>query len=185
HKNVILKFEALGFCPTVTSIDRRGQSTMLAFAQRVASWFAPRPLYASSAVVLGGTGGLLRGLSPIGAVSVNVTTVKLTIQSQPTTGFINTPITPAITVRALTANDTPLDGLTIRLDITGNNGSYIVKEGTNIAVTANGGIATFSDLEISKAGGYTFVAVGYFDANGPYTQPSAVSLMINLSGQPQ
>ena len=128
-----------------------------------------------------GIGASLGGLSPIGPVNVDVSGVQLTILSQPTTGSINTALTPPIVVKAVTAAGTTVDGLTVKLLVTGNNGSFTITG--DQAVTTGGGIATFDNFRTTKAGGYTFVAVASLDNFATQSPPSAASLMINVNGQ--
>jgi len=186
HGSVVMKRDVPTFCAGITAIQGPGGSGVLALAKRVLSWVSPRQLYASSAAVLGGAGGLPKGYSPFGAVTVPLDSIVLTITQQPTTGFINVALTPPIVVTAITKKGSPVDGLWVRLVVVGNNGSFHVSG--DLEITENGGVATFDNLKTDKAGGYVFVAVGSFDPNfnpntDPHTPPSAQSLLINVSGQ--
>ena len=181
HEGEILAKEIPETCGPLelgsTGDERRG---VFALARRVTGWLAPRPLYAST-MFFAGIGASLGGLSPIGPVNVDVSGVQLTILSQPTTGSINTALTPPIVVKAVTASGTTVDGLTVKLLVTGNNGSFTISGAQT--VTTGGGIATFDNFRTTKAGGYTFVAVASLDNFATQSPPSAVSLMINVNGQ--
>jgi hypothetical protein len=181
HKNEILQQEDANYCLGLAAgVSDKGRG-VFALVRHVADWFTPRPLYATTMFAGGGSGGGLGGLSPIGPVDVNVATVKLSFTQQPSNGSINSPITPAIAVKAVTALGTPLDGLTITLTVVGNQGSFNIKPGSNVAITANGGIATFPDFQTDKAGGYTITATGSFD--GATKTAPVTSNQFQVSGQ--
>ena len=165
----------LGITSTETGFEGRGA---LAFVRHVADWFAPKSLHAATAF-FGGMGGSLGGLSPIGPVLIVPSTVSLAFIQQPSNGSINQPITPTITVSAVTANGTPLDGVEVTLTVVGNSGSFTLSG--NIATTTNGGVASFPNFQTDKAGGYTLVATGTIA--GGDTKPSAVSVLFNVNGQ--
>jgi hypothetical protein len=184
-QDVILAPVTPAFCGPLTASAPNEAGSVFALARRISDWIAPKPLYAAT-MVLGGMGGSLGGLSPIGPVTTNVTTVQLSFQTPPSNGSINTPITPTIEVKAVTAspNSTPIDGLTITLTVIGNNGSFNILPGSNVAVTANGGVARFPLFQTDKAGGYTLTATGSFD--GGATKTAAVtSNQFQVNGQSQ
>ena len=181
HEGEILANETPAACGPLTVGSSGNEARgVFALARRVTDWLAPRPLYAATMFSFG-IGASLGGLSPIGPVNVDVSGVQLTILSQPTTGSINAPLSPPIVVKAVTANGTTVDGLTVRLLVTGNNGSFVISGAQ--AVTTGGGIATFDNFRTTKAGGYTFVAVASLDNFATQSPPSAISLMINVNGQ--
>jgi len=124
------------------------------------------------------TGGGIGGLSPIGPVDFNVSTVKLAFVIQPTDGVINKAI-KTFTVSATTANNTPLDGVQITLTVYNNQGTPVSVSG-NVATTTAGGIATFDQFKVTKAGGYTITATGSI-SNG--TTKSTNSVLFNVQGK--
>ena len=185
HNSEILEKKELALCPVVAlGLPADQPRGALALARRVTEWLAPRPLHAA-VMVAGGMAGSLGGLSPIGPVIVAVDSVKLTIMSQPTTGSINVALTPPVVVKATTASGTPIEGLAVRLQVTGNNGSFtITGDGRDVPVlTKDGGFATFNNLKTTKAGGYTFVAISSLDGFVTQSPASAVSALINVNGQ--
>jgi len=166
------------FClPLIGQAPNEGRS-LFALVRRVSDWIAPKPLYAAS-MVLGGMGGSLGGLSPIGPVLVDGSTVTLTVTQQPTIGSINTNFNPPIKVSAATAAGTPLGGVLVTLSVIGNQGSPVTLK-DNTATTANDGVATFTTFQTNKAGGYLFKASGTFA--GAVTKADTTT-MINVNGQ--
>jgi hypothetical protein len=121
-----------------------------------ASWFTPRPLYAAMPAFDDGGGGLVSGLSEIGPV-IYTSVVSYTVAPQNTTVSANPQFTPTVAVLDTTSNGNPLKGVTITLNVVGNNGSFNITG--NVAVTDASGVATFPNLHIDKAGGYTVTAV--------------------------
>jgi hypothetical protein len=69
----------------------------------------------------------------------------------------NPQFTPVVTVRNGSAGGNALQGATITLIVSTNNGSFTITG--NTAITNASGIATFPNLKISKPGGYTMTAV--------------------------
>jgi hypothetical protein len=178
-QDVILNRITPAFCAKVTSMQTPNESgSLFALVRRVSDWVAPKPLYAAT-MVLGGMGGSLGGLSPIGPVTVDGSTVTLTVTQQPTTGIINSNFNPPIKVSAATAGGTPLGGVTVILSVIGNQGSPVTLK-DSIATTANDGVATFTSFQTNKAGGYLFKASGTFAGAGTKADTTA---MINVSGQ--
>jgi hypothetical protein len=178
-QDVILALITPPFClplPLTTQAPNESGS-LFALVRRVSDWIAPKPLYAAT-MVLGGMGGSLGGLSPIGPVSVNASTVTLTFTQQPTNGSINQPITPAIQVQAKTAIGTPVDGVQVTLTASSNAGSFTLSG--NVATTTGGGYATFPNFQTDKAGGYTLSASGLF---GTTATLSATSVLFQVNGQ--
>ena len=151
----------MSFCIGDDDVLGSVSSPMSSFAlglKRAASWFAPRPLYAAAMPTFAGGGGagLVDGLSEIGPVSftsvVSFSTppkrVKLAAQPQD----------PPIAVLNQTSNGNPLAGVLITLTVIGNSGSFTNPPVGSTATTDEDGIATFSNLVIDKAGGYTITA---------------------------
>jgi hypothetical protein len=179
-QDVILNRITPPFCSQVLGMQAPNDSrSLFAFVRRVSDWIAPKPLHAATMMVLGGMGGSLGGLSPIGPVTVDGSAVTLTITQQPTTGTINTNFVPPIQVSAATAGGTPLGGVLVTLSVIGNQGSPVtLKDST--ATTANDGVATFTTFQTNKAGGYLFKASGTFA--GAVTKADTTT-MINVNGQ--
>jgi hypothetical protein len=179
-QDVILNRITPPFCSQVLGMQAPNDSrSLFAFVRRVSDWIAPKPLHAATMMVLGGMGGSLGGLSPIGPVTVDGSAVTLTITQQPTTGSINTNFNPPIKVAAATAAGTPLGGVLVTLSVIGNQGSPVtLKDST--ATTANDGVATFTTFQTNKAGGYLFKASGTFA--GAVTKADTTT-MINVNGQ--
>jgi len=150
---------ALSFCP-VTSVSTPGGSSLFASAaNRLASWFAPAAANAAAtkAFKLGGGGtGLVGGLSKIGPVTYT-STMQWVVKPGNTSRSANPQFTPVVTVRNGSVGGNNLQGATITLIVSTNNGSFTITG--NTAVTNAAGIATFPNLKISKPGGYTMTAV--------------------------
>ena len=146
----------LSFCPTA-SITTVPTSMFAWAASQAASWFAPQPAYASTAMmpVGGGGAGLVSGLSEIGPVSY-VSVVTFTVAPGNTSVSANPQFVPTVTVKNATANGNALKGAVITLTVVGNQGSFTISG--NEATTDDSGIATFPSLYIDKAGGYTLTA---------------------------
>ena len=136
-----------------------GSSLFASAANRLASWFAPAAANAAAtkAFKLGGGGtGLVGGLSKIGPVTYT-STMQWVVKPGNTSRSANPQFTPVVTVRNGSAGGNNLQGATITLIVSTNNGSFTITG--NTAVTNAAGIATFPNLKISKPGGYTMTAV--------------------------
>jgi hypothetical protein len=100
-------------------------------------------------------------LSATATITVNPgTATQLAFVQPPTSATIGATITPAVTVKILDAYNNILTGdNTDQVSLTiGTNPGGGTLSGTN-PVTVNGGLATFNNLSINKAGtGYTLVA---------------------------
>jgi hypothetical protein len=178
HEQEILAPVGLTFCPTGFSSSRGSERGVFALARRLSEWLAPRPAYATT-LVLKTPGGSLGGLSPIGPVVVNGATVKIAFVVEPSNGTINKDIKPPIVVSAKTANDTPLDGVSIKLTVYNNQGTPVKFSGDSTATTA-GGLATFDHFQTTKAGGYTIVATGTIFGT---TTKADTSTLFNVQGK--
>jgi hypothetical protein len=119
--------------------------------QRVAGWLAPKPLYAAFAV--GGGGGLLSGLSPLGPVTFSTV---LSFATQPGGVIAGGTFSPVITVRALSALGTPLQGVPITLSIVGSASTSHPTGST--AVTLHDGTAAFPAFTVGHPGTFTLTA---------------------------
>ena len=150
-----------------------------AFAKRVASRFAPKPLYAFFAR---DAGGLLSGLSPGGAVVFTATDATLAFVQQIPDANVSTLVNqfvPAIQVQVTTAKGTALGGVDVTLRVSGNNGSY-TPPSDSVEVTDASGVAHFKTFYLNKAGGYTITATG--DVIGSATK-SAISNLFHIKNQ--
>ena len=165
---VILPRNDPTFCVGASVMSESSGSLFAAAAHEIANWFTPRPAYAAARMMpvtkLGGGGGLVSGLSEIGPVQV---LEALTIDSVPNASVSDTtrskdssPTTsqfePIVTVHVLTTSKTPVASVTVTLTVIGNKGSFAAF-GTTAVTDANGD-ATFPNLYITKAGGYTISA---------------------------
>ena len=177
HENEILVSEDVNYCLGLGLTNPDQGRGVLAFMHHVTDWFAPRPLFAV-ALLKGVTGGGIGGLSPIGSVDFDVSSVKLAFVIQPTDGTINKDL-KTFTVSAKTANNTPLDGVQITLTVYNNQGTPVSVSG-NVATTTNGGIATFDHFQVTKAGGYTITANGAIAGGATLMTNSA---LFNVQGK--
>jgi hypothetical protein len=153
---------------------------MLAVARRVAGLFVPRSLNAS--LVRGGVGGLASDFSP--HIAVDLKRVNVVFVSQPIGGLVNQPIigggtAGVVQVRVTTAAGTPLPGVLVTLAVAGNEGTTVSLSNAT-AATDDDGIASYPDLSLNKAGGYTLFADGTYDA---ITGQTGTSLLFNIKNQ--
>ena len=160
----IVALNPLSFCATTTS------SAPQSLGERLLAWVTPKPAYA--AAFLGGTGGLISGFSPKGAVDVDVPNVALTVAAVPDKRVGHEFF---VTVHAASVNGYPVENVVVRLLITKNNGKGrdgvyepIVAPGSPTAVDGN---VTFK-VSVNKPGGYTLRAEGFF--NGSSNLPTLV-----------
>jgi hypothetical protein len=149
---------------------RARSSAPLRFAQRALDFFTPRPL--NAAMIIGSVGGAGSVLSPFAVVDMQsvqfivLSPVASGVTSQPLAGVNGSPVQ----VKVQTLGGTPLDGATVTLGIAGNSSSIAYFRDGSAApsttvsrTTANGGIATFDNVYLTKAGGYTLSVGGAFD----------------------
>jgi hypothetical protein len=165
---------ALSFCPTASNSTRSGNSLFAAAAGRLAAWLAPQPANAATTMFkLGGGGtGLVAGLSDIGPVSFT-SVLTFTVKPKNTSVSKNPQFAPTVTVTDSTAKGHPIANVLITLSVTSNNGSFNISGDT--ATTNASGVATFPNLRIDKAGGYTMTATS--EVGG------SVSTFFNINGQ--
>jgi len=160
------------FCPedpTFFGSSARAPSSVFALAaQHVANWVLPQPAFAASRSLMFLTkigGGTVGGLSEVGPINApdtlifnripnaSVSDTALAIDGDPTTSQFR----DVVTVRALTlVGKNPLAGVTIKLTVVGNKGSFIPSG--EFAITDAQGYARFYDFALNKAGGYTITA---------------------------
>jgi hypothetical protein len=164
---------ALSFCPTASNATQSSNS-LFAAAASLATWLAPQPAHAATMMFrLGGGGtGLVGGLSDIGPVSFT-SVVKFAVKPTNTSVSKTTQWNPTVTVTDSTAKNHPIANVLITLSVTSNNGSFNISG--NTAYTNADGVATFPDLHIDKAGGYTMTATS--EVGG------STSVFFNINGQ--
>ena len=170
HVNIILALHSLSFCTGSASIQPQTRGFFASIGHAATSWLTPEPLYAFG---VGGTGSLLSGLSPIGAVTYLPSTTGLDFVQQPSDASQSArpQFTPAVSVHAETANGTPVNGVLItitRKDALGN----IVSPPNNTAYTDGSGLALFPNLIVEPLGTYTFIASGLVFGVGTQTAVS-------------
>ena len=174
------------FC-TTSQINLTPASSPFEYAARaVRSWLTPAPAYAMRPFG-GGGGGLVSGLSEIGPVeftdslafqgrvpNATLSDTAKSVDADTTTNQFRS----MITVRAVTrAGKNPLEGVTLKLTVIGNQGSY--QAVNDEAVTDADGYAVFRNFYINKPGGYTISATA-----PEFTSSStATSNQFNISGQ--
>ena len=101
-----------------------------------------------------------------------------TFVRQPTSANVGQAI-PAVTVRALDGLGAALSGVTVTLSLGANPGDAVLAGGT-VAVTGEGGLATFTGLSLNAAGtGYRLVAT-----LGVAPFPTATSAPFNVTVPP-
>lgn len=169
---VLLQSAVPSFCTTTVGAADNDWS-LKSLARRTAELFVGKPLYASAAFATG-PGGLAGGFSDFGAVDGEH--VNLTFSTQPadakTTGIV-----PAFEVTARADGGTPFAGVPVTIAIAGNNGSWTLT-GTATRVTNDQGIATFDDINVNKAGGYTLQATSQI---GAFSASSTISTMFHIT----
>lgn len=174
--NVILPLQSLSFCSGVTSVQREDQGMFASLTHAAARLFSPAPLYAFG---VGGTGSLLSGLSPKGAVTFAPSSAGLTFVQQPFDSHSSSrpQFVPPITVSVKTANGTPVNGVTVTLTTLKNNATF--ESSNRTAVSRDNGVATFPAFFVNKPGSYTIRASATIF--GVATQ-SAVSNAFTIDG---
>lgn len=173
----ILDLSVPSFCSTLASASPSGvRGVFAALVRQAITFVLPTPAYAFS---IGGVGSLPSGLSPFGPIQVSASSVGLTFTQQPSNGSISAPISPPVTLKATTSSGTPVGGVVVTLTVIGNNGINAAVTG-NVATTNDLGIATFANLMVTKAGGYTIQASGSIGGGSTGT---ATSLLFNVNGQ--
>jgi len=162
---------ALSFC-TPPASAMQSSSALFAAAANLATWLAPQRANAATMFALGGGGtGLVGGLSDIGPVSFT-SVLTFTVKPKNTSVSKNPQFVPTVTVTDSTAKGHPIANVLITLSVVSNNGRFNITG--NTAYTDANGVATFPDLHIDKAGGYTMTATSevggstsiFFNTNG-------------------
>lgn len=160
---------APAFASATPSLRINGASP-LRLARRALDYFAPRTLNAT--MIIGSVGGAGSVLSPFAVIDMQ--SVRFALVNDVASSVISKPLVDVnggpIQIRVATLGGTPLDGATVTLGIAGNSSSIAYFQdgsappsATVSRTTANGGIATFDNVYLTKAGGYTLTAGGSFD----------------------
>jgi hypothetical protein len=175
HEQEILKEEELG-CATPPAFatlslpsGAKGFSP-LHLAQRALDIFSPRTLQAT--MIIGSVGGGRSVLSPFAVIDMQ--SVQLAFTGTIADGAISKPLAfrsgDPVQVRVSTKNGSPLSDATVTLSIVGNSSSIAFFQDGSAApsvtvsrTTDANGVATFDNLKLTKAGGYTLDATGAFD----------------------
>jgi hypothetical protein len=166
HVSIILALHSLSFCTGSAMIQPSASGFFASLRHAAASLLSPEPLYAFG---VGGTGSLLSGLSPGGAVTYVVGAAGVDFVQQPTDASRSArpQFTPAISVLAETANGTPVNGVLITITRTDALG-HVSSPPNNTAYTDGNGIALFPNLIVEQLGTFTLTASG--QAFGASTQ---------------
>jgi hypothetical protein len=175
HQQSILKEEDLACAapPAFASLSVAPGSNSfspLRLAQHALDIFTPQTL--NAAMIIGSVGGGRSVLSPFAVVDMQ--SVQLAFVHGIADGAISQPLAdtsgnPA-QVRVATLNGSPLSGATVTLSIAGNSSSIAFFQDGSAAASATvsrttdaNGMATFDNVRLTKAGGYTIAASGSFD----------------------
>jgi hypothetical protein len=158
HVNIILALRSLSFCTGSAQLKQPTNGFFASLGRAATNMFSPEPLYAFG---VGGTGSLLSGLSPGGAVTYLPSTTALAFTQQPSNASqgARPQFTPSVAVQALTANGTPVNGVLITItgkDALGNP----ISLPNNTAYTDGNGVALFPNIFVERLGTFTFTASG-------------------------
>ncbi|HEY9514870.1 MAG TPA: hypothetical protein VIQ74_04245 [Gemmatimonadaceae bacterium] len=192
HVSTILPMETLD-CAAPPSFAARSASlelgalNPLSLARRAVAFLTPQQLHA--AFLVGGVGGAASELSPSAVIDMQSVTVAY--GNPIANGLISRPLADTngdpVRVRVTTLNGSPLPGVMVTIGIAGNSSSIaFFQDGTSapssVVTRATGadGIATFTNVFLTKAGGYQLVATGSFD--GVAGAPS-VSNLFNMQNK--
>ncbi|HEX5439206.1 MAG TPA: Ig-like domain-containing protein [Gemmatimonadaceae bacterium] len=142
----------------------------LSMTKSAVEFFAPRT--ANAAFRIGSVGGGVSELSP--SAVIDMRSVVLQFVHPVADGQVSTPLADGdgnpVQVAVTTQGGTPLHGVVVTLAIAGNESSIaFFQDGTAAAsdmvtrTTGADGLATFTGVHLTKAGGYTLTATGAFD----------------------
>lgn len=156
-------------------------------AQRALDLFTPRTL--NAAMIIGSVGGARSVLSPFAVIDMQ--SVRLTFVNPIVDGRVSVALADAngapVQVRVTTQNGSPLPNASVTLGIAGNSSSIAffqdgaaAPSGTVARTTDENGVATFNDVYLTKAGGYTISATGAFDG---VPGVSTLSNMFNMQNK--
>jgi len=182
HNGAVLAGKTLACpspAPVLASMDATvgGFASVAWLARKALGAFTPQPLNATALVV--GIGGGRGELSPTAAV---VASISATFQSQPTNGFVNKVIpgtSGPVSVLVKSDKGYLYNKIQVTISVANNSGTNVVPSGA-VATTGADGIATFPDLMVNKAGGYTLTATTSLDAG---LGGSKVSALFNVQNK--
>jgi hypothetical protein len=173
HVNEVLFDQSMGFCaeqgdsPPLAALSTGLGANFASLVRRSLSVFAPQPLYAAFG---GGVGGAVSELSPTTLPSV---APKIEYAPQPANNKSVGDVL-GIKVRVYTGatwlSGDPLNNAEVTLTVTGNSGqnAILLNTTTNTSCsfakrTTINGVADFSDIAVTKSGGYTLTAEATWD----------------------
>jgi hypothetical protein len=176
-------------CPSTLAASTSGPVGFLRHA--LAEGFraiSPSPAYAALVGRVGGSGGTAGSFSPFGGVTLTAIDFEGGqggFATSPSTGLTGV-LSPQPTFLVQTKNGTPIPGVTIKINLTNNSGSFSVCLNANkvpltlplTLTTDENGRAGFTDLAVDKPGGYTMTATTHFDG---YPETVATAPRFNLS----
>jgi hypothetical protein len=164
HEQTIIPVSSFPVCPSTGGLrldPRRTEHPLSGLEWFARTFFAPTELHAATLLLTTSPGGTAKKFSPYEVV--NPASVQLAFAHQPADGFVNQPIPSTeagvpITVSAKGAEDTPWEGVSIRIFGVNNNGLK-VRFTNDVAVTDSMGLAIFNSIAAPKTGGYSIYAV--------------------------
>ena len=192
HSAILVNLSPKFCAVTSTSASLSRSSWLSVLGRRAASFFVPRT---ASAQADGDffSGGGPSTWSPFGAVQILGSSIGAKFSLPPTDQNINTAFSHNVAVTANTAAGNLLQGVSISLQISGNSGApshFCVSPTAHetcastpdivTAVTDANGVATFTNLGVTKAGGFTLTATGSF---GLILTGSARSAMFHIKNK--
>jgi len=182
HTGDIVSEAAPSFCGApIASLST--SAWFASVANRVTSVFAPALLHAQDGDTrdyLSFTGGGPSSWSPMAWGKIKGASVGLSFTTQPKNGFDNAPLATFV-VHSATPNH-PLAGTSVTITVFSNNGvpaGAFVSGDFTVAANANGD-ATFTNVTVNKAGGYTLTATATY---GGVPTGSAISAKFNIKNR--
>lgn len=183
HGGVVEGNSAPTFCDGAPLATLSRSAWFASLANRVTSAFAPALLFAQDG---GGrdldsfTGGGPSSWSPMAWGKIVGASVALQFSTQPKNGFNTAPLAPFV-VHAGTPGHA-LSGTLVTITVFGNSGlpAGAFVSGTLTIPTDGNGDATFNDIVVNKAGGYTLTATATY---GGVPTGSTVSTLFNIKNK--
>jgi hypothetical protein len=178
HNDAVVPNESPGFCAGISAAAPR--TTWLA---RVKAIFAPAIAFAQdpSDFSRDFIGGGPSGWSPMSWGQVAGTAMNLGFTKQPRNTDKSVAI-PTFVVHAATAAGNALPGVNVTISVFNNSGepAGAFVSGTVTVKTDSNGDATFSDVNVNKAGGYRINASGSF---GGVATNTTTSVLFNVKNR--